>query len=69
MKSPSYKSFPRLQVALFDRPRDLPTALGSGAVGAGPSSNPALLAKRTKQVSGSRSAAEASPALSRLTVV
>lgn len=47
----SYKSFPRLHLALFDRPRELRPALSSSAAGASLSSSPALLAKRTKQVS------------------
>lgn len=50
----SYKSFPRLQVALFDRPRELQPAPSSRAAGASLSGSPALLAKRTKQVSGRR---------------
>ncbi|CAN9509517.1 unnamed protein product [Ophioblennius macclurei] len=45
----TYKSFPRLQVNLFDRPRVLRPALSSRAAGASLSSSPALLAKRTKQ--------------------
>lgn len=54
LSSFSYKSFPRLQGALFDRPRELRPALSSRAVGASLSSSPALLAKRTKQVSRKR---------------
>lgn len=46
----SYKSFPRLHLELFDRPRELRPALSSRAAGASLSSSPALLAKRTKQV-------------------
>ncbi|KAM4611923.1 DENN domain-containing protein 4C isoform 1-T2 [Polymixia lowei] len=45
----SYKSFPRLRMELFDRPRQLRPALSSRAAGASLSSSPALLAKRTKQ--------------------
>ncbi|XP_028284713.1 DENN domain-containing protein 4C isoform X3 [Parambassis ranga] len=45
----TYKGFPRLQVNLFDRPRELRPALSSRAAGASLSSSPALLAKRTKQ--------------------
>ncbi|XP_075999817.1 DENN domain-containing protein 4C isoform X2 [Genypterus blacodes] len=45
----SYKSFPRLSMELFDRPRELRPALSSSAAGASLSSSPALLAKRTKQ--------------------
>ncbi|XP_044039653.1 DENN domain-containing protein 4C isoform X1 [Siniperca chuatsi] len=45
----TYKSFPWLQMELFDRPRELRPALSSRAAGASLSSSPALLAKRTKQ--------------------
>uniref|UniRef100_A0A674EJ28 DENN domain containing 4C n=1 Tax=Salmo trutta TaxID=8032 RepID=A0A674EJ28_SALTR len=45
----SYKSFPRLCMDLFDRPREVITALRSSTPGASLSSSPALLAKRTKQ--------------------
>uniref|UniRef100_A0A3Q3L6D7 DENN/MADD domain containing 4C n=1 Tax=Mastacembelus armatus TaxID=205130 RepID=A0A3Q3L6D7_9TELE len=45
----TYKGFPRLQMELFDRPRELRPALSSRAAGASLSSSPALLAKRTKQ--------------------
>ncbi|KAI3376500.1 hypothetical protein L3Q82_016952 [Scortum barcoo] len=45
----TYKSFPRLHMELFDRPRELRPALSSRAAGASLSSSPALLAKRTKQ--------------------
>lgn len=45
----TYKSFPRLHLGLFDRPRVLRPALSSRAAGASLSSSPALLAKRTKQ--------------------
>lgn len=45
----TYKSFPRLQMELFDRPRELRPALSTRAAGASLSSSPALLAKRTKQ--------------------
>lgn len=45
-----YKGFPRLQLSLFDRPRELRPALSTRAAGASLSSSPALLAKRTKQV-------------------
>ncbi|XP_029695411.1 DENN domain-containing protein 4C [Takifugu rubripes] len=45
----TYKSFPRLHLELFDRPRELRPALSSRAAGASLSSSPALLAKRTKQ--------------------
>ncbi|XP_053715997.1 DENN domain-containing protein 4C isoform X2 [Synchiropus splendidus] len=44
-----YKGFPRLQVNLFDRPRELRPAISTRAAGASLSSSPALLAKRTKQ--------------------
>ncbi|XP_017269921.1 DENN domain-containing protein 4C isoform X2 [Kryptolebias marmoratus] len=44
-----YKGFPKLQLNLFDRPRELRPALSSRAAGASLSSSPALLAKRTKQ--------------------
>uniref|UniRef100_A0A8D0ANR9 DENN domain containing 4C n=1 Tax=Sander lucioperca TaxID=283035 RepID=A0A8D0ANR9_SANLU len=44
-----YKGFPRLQMELFDRPRELLPALSSRTAGASVSSSPALLAKRTKQ--------------------
>ncbi|MEQ2203727.1 hypothetical protein XENOCAPTIV_002791 [Xenoophorus captivus] len=46
----TYKGFPRLQLDLFDRPRELRPALSTRAAGASLSSSPALLAKRTKQV-------------------
>lgn len=46
----SYKSFPKLHVELFDRPRELKPALSSRAAGASSSSSPAQLARRTKQV-------------------
>ncbi|KAM7377430.1 hypothetical protein PAMA_013964 [Pampus argenteus] len=45
----TYKSFPNLQMKLFDRPRELRPAISSRAAGASLSSSPALLAKRTKQ--------------------
>uniref|UniRef100_A0A8C7NLF6 UDENN domain-containing protein n=1 Tax=Oncorhynchus mykiss TaxID=8022 RepID=A0A8C7NLF6_ONCMY len=45
----SYKSFPRLCMDLFDRPREVIPALRSSTPGASLSSSPALLAKRTKQ--------------------
>lgn len=45
----SYKTFPRLRLELFDRPRELRPALSTRAAGASLSSSPALLAKRTKQ--------------------
>ncbi|XP_014883978.1 DENN domain-containing protein 4C isoform X2 [Poecilia latipinna] len=45
----TYKGFPRLQLSLFDRPRELRPALSTRAAGASLSSSPALLAKRTKQ--------------------
>uniref|UniRef100_A0A674C0Q2 DENN/MADD domain containing 4C n=1 Tax=Salmo trutta TaxID=8032 RepID=A0A674C0Q2_SALTR len=45
----SYKSFPRLRIDLFDRPREVIPALRSSTPGASLSSSPALLAKRTKQ--------------------
>lgn len=45
----TYKGFPRLQLNLFDRPRELRPALSTRAAGASLSSSPALLAKRTKQ--------------------
>uniref|UniRef100_A0A7N6B2N0 DENN/MADD domain containing 4C n=1 Tax=Anabas testudineus TaxID=64144 RepID=A0A7N6B2N0_ANATE len=44
-----YKGFPRLQMDLFDRPKELRPTLSSRAAGASLSSSPALLAKRTKQ--------------------
>lgn len=49
-RSVSYKSFPRLRIDLFDRPREVIPALRSSTPGASLSSSPALLAKRTKQV-------------------
>ncbi|XP_075968395.1 DENN domain-containing protein 4C isoform X4 [Anarhichas minor] len=45
----TYKSFPRLDMELFDRPREFRPALSSREAGASLSSSPALLAKRTKQ--------------------
>ncbi|XP_054608589.1 DENN domain-containing protein 4C isoform X3 [Dunckerocampus dactyliophorus] len=45
----TYKGFPRLTMALFDRPRELRPAISRGTAGASLSSSPALLAKRTKQ--------------------
>ncbi|CAL1590136.1 unnamed protein product [Knipowitschia caucasica] len=45
----TYKGFPRLNMGLFDCPRDLRPALSTRAAGASLSSSPALLAKRTKQ--------------------
>uniref|UniRef100_A0A1A8J609 DENN/MADD domain containing 4C n=2 Tax=Nothobranchius TaxID=28779 RepID=A0A1A8J609_NOTKU len=45
----TYKGFPKLQMDLFDRPRELRPALRTSAAGASLSSSPALLAKRTKQ--------------------
>ncbi|XP_072232803.1 DENN domain-containing protein 4C isoform X1 [Leuresthes tenuis] len=45
----TYKGFPRLQMSLFDRPKELRPALSTRAAGASLSSSPALLAKRTKQ--------------------
>ncbi|XP_066536397.1 DENN domain-containing protein 4C isoform X2 [Hoplias malabaricus] len=45
----SYKSFPRLSLELFDRPRELKPTLSTRVAGASVSSSPALLAKRTKQ--------------------
>ncbi|KAK9524655.1 hypothetical protein VZT92_017027 [Zoarces viviparus] len=45
----TYKSFPRLDMELFDRPREFLPALSSRAAGASLSSSSALLAKRTKQ--------------------
>uniref|UniRef100_A0A6Q2ZQJ3 DENN/MADD domain containing 4C n=1 Tax=Esox lucius TaxID=8010 RepID=A0A6Q2ZQJ3_ESOLU len=45
----SYKSFPRLRLDLFDRPREVRPSLRRGTPGASLSSSPALLAKRTKQ--------------------
>uniref|UniRef100_A0AAZ3SNB0 DENN/MADD domain containing 4C n=1 Tax=Oncorhynchus tshawytscha TaxID=74940 RepID=A0AAZ3SNB0_ONCTS len=45
----SYKSFPRLRMDLFDRPKEVIPALRSSTPGASLSSSPALLAKRTKQ--------------------
>ncbi|XP_041841016.1 DENN domain-containing protein 4C isoform X2 [Melanotaenia boesemani] len=45
----TYKGFPRLQMSLFDRPKELRPALSSRSAGASLSSSPALLAKRTKQ--------------------
>ncbi|KAM6894658.1 DENN domain-containing protein 4C isoform 2-T2 [Lycodopsis pacificus] len=45
----TYKSFPRLDMELFDRPREFRPALSSRAAGASLSGSPALLAKRTKQ--------------------
>uniref|UniRef100_A0A671YVR7 DENN domain containing 4C n=1 Tax=Sparus aurata TaxID=8175 RepID=A0A671YVR7_SPAAU len=45
----TYKSFPKLHVELFDRPRELKPALSSRAAGASSSSSPAQLARRTKQ--------------------
>uniref|UniRef100_A0A3Q2R0K9 DENN domain containing 4C n=1 Tax=Fundulus heteroclitus TaxID=8078 RepID=A0A3Q2R0K9_FUNHE len=45
----TYKGFPRLQLNLFDRPRELRPALSTRAAGSSLSSSPALLAKRTKQ--------------------
>uniref|UniRef100_A0AAQ4QTD0 DENN/MADD domain containing 4C n=1 Tax=Gasterosteus aculeatus aculeatus TaxID=481459 RepID=A0AAQ4QTD0_GASAC len=45
----TYKSFPRLHMELFDRPREFRPALSSRAAGASLCSSPALLAKRTKQ--------------------
>uniref|UniRef100_I3K700 DENN domain containing 4C n=1 Tax=Oreochromis niloticus TaxID=8128 RepID=I3K700_ORENI len=45
----TYKGFPKLQLNLFDRPRELRPALSTRAAGASLSSSPALLAKRTKQ--------------------
>ncbi|XP_056601825.1 DENN domain-containing protein 4C [Triplophysa dalaica] len=45
----SYKTFPRLRLELFDRPRELKPALSTRTAGASVSSSPALLAKRTKQ--------------------
>ncbi|KAM9717888.1 DENN domain-containing protein 4C [Menidia menidia] len=45
----TYKGFPRLQMNLFDRPKELRPALSSRAAGSSLSSSPALLAKRTKQ--------------------
>ncbi|KAK2899710.1 DENN domain-containing protein 4C isoform X1 [Channa argus] len=44
-----YKSFPRLRIDLFDRPRELQPALCSRPAGCSLSSSPALVAKRTKQ--------------------
>uniref|UniRef100_A0A8C6TG72 DENN/MADD domain containing 4C n=1 Tax=Neogobius melanostomus TaxID=47308 RepID=A0A8C6TG72_9GOBI len=45
----TYKGFPRLNINLFDRPKELQPALSTRAAGASLSSSPALLAKRTKQ--------------------
>lgn len=45
----TYKGFPRLNIELFDRPRELRPAISTRAAGASLSSSPALLAKRTKQ--------------------
>ncbi|XP_037531719.1 DENN domain-containing protein 4C [Nematolebias whitei] len=45
----TYKGFPKLQLDLFDRPRELRPALSSRTAGASLSSSPALLTKRTKQ--------------------
>ncbi|XP_034532128.1 DENN domain-containing protein 4C isoform X2 [Notolabrus celidotus] len=45
----TYKSFPRLHMGLFDRPKELRPAITSRTAGASLSSSPALLAKRTKQ--------------------
>ncbi|XP_060887885.1 DENN domain-containing protein 4C isoform X3 [Labrus mixtus] len=45
----TYKSFPRLHMGLFDRPKELRPAISSRTAGASLSSSPALLAKRTKQ--------------------
>ncbi|KAK7909708.1 hypothetical protein WMY93_014392 [Mugilogobius chulae] len=45
----TYRGFPRLNVDLFDRPRELRPALSTRAAGSSLSSSPALLAKRTKQ--------------------
>ncbi|XP_024143595.1 DENN domain-containing protein 4C isoform X4 [Oryzias melastigma] len=45
----NYKSFPNLQLSLFDRPREPRLSLNSRAARATLSNSPALLAKRTKQ--------------------
>ncbi|XP_010771694.1 DENN domain-containing protein 4C, partial [Notothenia coriiceps] len=45
----TYKSFPRLQMELFDCPMEIRPSISSSAAGASLSSSPALLAKRTKQ--------------------
>ncbi|KAI4808273.1 hypothetical protein KUCAC02_000337 [Chaenocephalus aceratus] len=45
----TYKSFPRLQIELFDCPMEIRPSISSSAAGASLSSSPALLAKRTKQ--------------------
>ncbi|KAM6949621.1 DENN domain-containing protein 4C [Aplochiton taeniatus] len=45
----SYKSFPRLRLDLFDRPKQLKLAPGSRAAECSLSNSPALLTKRTKQ--------------------
>ncbi|XP_061566557.1 DENN domain-containing protein 4C isoform X1 [Cololabis saira] len=45
----TYKCFPRLQLNLFDRPRELRPTMSSRAARASLSNSPALLAKRTKQ--------------------
>uniref|UniRef100_UPI0037E79AB4 DENN domain-containing protein 4C isoform X2 n=1 Tax=Semicossyphus pulcher TaxID=241346 RepID=UPI0037E79AB4 len=45
----TYKSFPRLHMGLFDRPKELRPGISTRTAGASSSSSPALLAKRTKQ--------------------
>ncbi|XP_062850199.1 DENN domain-containing protein 4C [Trichomycterus rosablanca] len=45
----SYKSFPQLQLELFDRPLTPKPALSTRVAGSSDSNSPALLAKRTKQ--------------------
>ncbi|XP_069737289.1 DENN domain-containing protein 4C isoform X2 [Phaenicophaeus curvirostris] len=45
----SYKSFPRLDFKLFDRPQELKLSFSRHPVGSSISNSPALMAKRTKQ--------------------
>ncbi|KFQ38307.1 DENN domain-containing protein 4C, partial [Mesitornis unicolor] len=45
----SYKNFPRLDLKLFDRPRELKLSFTRRPAGSSVSNSPALMAKRTKQ--------------------
>ncbi|XP_042309332.1 DENN domain-containing protein 4C isoform X2 [Sceloporus undulatus] len=45
----SYKTFPRLELKLFDRPRELRLSFRRHPVGSNVLNSPALMAKRTKQ--------------------
>ena len=65
----SYKNFPRLRLELFDRPRELRPALSTRAAGASLSSSPAVLAKRTKQVSQNHNPAPTHPPRPRQVIV